>query len=188
MKTLLVTAYTPGYADLADRLAASARAYGAELIAVPYDSCGDWARNGHVKPGVVMRCMLEARREVPVCWVDADAEIVAKPDGLDSLAGDLAVAALQNGQETLSGTVWFAPTPAALYVLAAWQDACRSSSCIWDQSALAKVLKGRTPAKVSELRPEFCYIPGTSPPPKKGGPVIVHHQASREVRAGTRFM
>lgn len=186
MKTLFVTAYTPGYADLVERLAKSATAHGAELVAAPYESCGDWARNGHVKPGVILRYVLERRREVPVCWVDADAEVVAKPDGLDSLAGDVAVAALQNGKETLSGTVWFAPTPAAMYVLAAWQDACRASSVIWDQAALGKVLKGKHPAKVTELRPEFCYIPGTSPPPKKGGVVILHHQASREVRAGTR--
>jgi hypothetical protein len=188
VKTLLVTAYTPGYADLARRLHRSADEHGARALSVAYDSCGDWARNGHVKPEVVMRYMLEKRREVPVCWVDADAELVAKADALDSLAGDVAVPTLQNGQETLSGTVWFAPTPAAMYVLAAWQDECRKHPEIWDQSALQKVLKGKHPAKVTELRPEFCYIPGTSPPPKKGGVVILHHQASREVRAGTRQM
>ena len=132
-----------------------------------------------------MRAMLDSGRHRAVCWVDADAEFLAKPDAMDSLEADVAVASLQDGAETLSGTVWFAPTPASMFTLAAWQDACRASSVIWDQSALGKALKCG-PAKVSALRPEFCYIPGTSPPPKKGGVVILHHQASREVRAGKR--
>ncbi len=191
MNTLLVSGYTAGYSDLARRLVASIQKHGGGPTAWvrPYSSSGSWVVNGHIKPDMLMAALLENSRRRPVAWVDADAEIVADPKGLDSITGcDVAVCRL-SPKEVLSGTVWFAPTPGAMWVLAAWQDECRAHPEMWDQMALAKVLDGRrAPVKVGDLRPEFCFIPGTSEALKKGVPVIVHHQASREVRAGTRQM
>jgi len=188
VNTVLVSACTPGYLDCAGRLAASAHRYHLSVELTEYESTGDWVANGHIKPTVIMRAMLASGRRRPVAWVDADAEFTGNPSGLDAVTGcDVAVSRTSE-KEILSGTVLFLPTPGAMWVLCAWEDECRASSVIWDQMALAKVINSRrAPVKVADLHPSYCYIPGATVL-KKGEPIVTHHQASREVRAGTRQM
>lgn len=189
VNTVLVTASTTGYRDLAERLVRSALKFGVVVESLGYESTGDWVKNGHIKPQTILASMLASDRRRPVCWIDADAELMAAPKALDGISGaDVAVCRLAT-KEVLSGTVWFAPTPGAMWLLAAWHDECRAHPSMWDQHALYKAMsRARAPIKVAELDHSLCFIPGTSPPCRKGSPVIVHHQASREVRAGTRSM
>lgn len=189
MNTLLVTAYTPGYRDLYERLAESCKTHGAELWAMPYESTGSWERNGHVKP----RALLEAMRQHPgrpVCWVDADAILRALPVLLDEIAAqgmvDVAWHTVPKTQEDLSGTVWVHQE--AFGFLRGWALALAGTD-MWDQRAMAagvrasRALRGSLPA-------EYCWIDFFAEK-RWGGPrvpVIEHTQASRDVRAGKRAM
>lgn len=197
MNTILVSASTPGYADVAERLRRSVDAVSAKcpeplsLYHECYSSSGDWVRNGQIKPDVLLRAVVSHDRKQPVCWVDADAELVDRPSRLDGFIADKFDAAVHrlHGKETLSGTVWVNCTPGGLWLLAQWQDECRRHPVRWDQHSLDAALKaGGRFLKVGELGAGYCWIPDAGDVLKKGGPVIVHHQASREVRAGTRSM
>lgn len=194
MNTLLVTAYTPGYADLARRLEDSVytvaiqSGHPLDLWAMPYESTGSWERNGHVKP----RALLEAMRQHPgrpVCWVDADAILRAPPVLLDSLPRmtDVAWHVVPKTREDLSGTVWV--NQDAGRFLTAWAEALRGSD-MWDQRAIRAAAKACAPICTQELPAEYCWIDYMAEP-RWGGPrvpVIEHTQASRDVRAGKRAM
>ena len=187
MNTLLVTAYTPGYRDLYERLAESCKTHGAELWAMPYESTGSWERNGHVKP----QALLEAMRQHPgrpVCWVDADAILRAPPVLLDALDGtcDVAWHMVPKTKEDLSGTVWVCPDPGDF--LREW-DLALAGTNMWDQRAL-RGAAGELDITVGQLPAEYCWIDYFAEP-RWGGPrvpVIEHTQASRDVRAGKRAM
>lgn len=186
MNTLLVTAYTPGYRDLYERLDASARAVGARLFAITYDSTGDWVRNGHVKPDALLAVM-EDRGADAVCWVDADAVLRSRPTLLDDLpaGADVAFHTVPKTREALSGTVW---TRSRAF-LEAWAELLWKSPAQWDQRVLVDAVE-RSGAAYHNLPAEYCWIDYFAEP-RWGGPrvpVIEHTQASREVRAGTRKM
>lgn len=187
MRTLIVTAYTPGYADLADRLRASCDALGLGIIAMPYNSDGDWVRNGHIKPWALEKAMSEYPLR-PVCWVDADAVIRSLPVELDRLAESGAGVAYHRAAKTgecLSGTVF---TRSRKFVRA-WSEWLEENPKEWDQKGLFPALS-RSEASFAPLPAEYCWI-DTFAEPRFGGPrtpVIEHFQASREVRAGTRKM
>lgn len=197
MNTLFVSASTPGYADLHHRLSCSINAVSAQCAAPldlyheAYKSTGDWVRNGQIKPEVMLRAMVSHEVRRPLCWVDVDAEVVDRPSRLDGFVADKVDVAVHrlHGRETLSGTVWVNCTPGGMWLLAQWQDECRRHPVRWDQHSLEAALKaGSRVLKVGELGAGYCWIPDAGDVIKKGGPVIVHHQASREVRAGTRQM
>lgn len=188
MNTLLVTAYTPGYRDLYERLAESCKAHGAELWAMPYESTGSWERNGHVKP----RALLEAMRQHPgrpVCWVDADAILRAPPVLLDDLFHkdtDVAWHTIPKTQEDLSGTVWVHQE--AFGFLREWARLLLGTK-EWDQRALREA-SWASNAFREPLPAEYCWVDFMEHP-RWGGPrvpVIEHTQASRDVRAGKRAM
>lgn len=184
MRTLLVTAYTPGYTDLAERLGASADEHDCELLRVPYESTGDWVRNGHIKPLALMKAM-ERHPLRPVCWVDADAIIRKPPVLLDEMTGDVAYHRVPKTQETLSGTVW---TRSQKFVRA-WAGALEGAPGEWDQRLLLPALV-RSDVRFSPLPAEYCWVDYFAEP-RWGGPrepVIEHTQASRDVRAGKRAM
>jgi hypothetical protein len=186
VRTLLVTAYTPGYRDLYERLAESCKAHSAELWAMPYESTGSWEKNGHVKP----RALLEAMRQHPgrpVCWVDADAVLRAPPVLLDQLPSmtDAAWHTIPKTGEDLSGTVWTCSEKFCL----AWEWALAGTD-MWDQKALREAAKACAPCCIQTLPAEYCWIDFFAEK-RWGGPrtpVIEHTQASREVRAGKRAM
>jgi hypothetical protein len=186
VNTLLVTAFTAGYRDLADRLAESCEQFGRELFRVPYDSTGDWVRNGHIKPHAMLRAM-DAHPKRPVCWIDADAILRKDPLMLDLLheTGDVAFHTVPKTREALSGTVWTTSRP----FLVAWADVLEQAPRMWDQHALGEALV-RSEATYAPLPAEYCWIDYFAGR-RWGGPrepVIEHTQASRDVRAGKREM
>lgn len=182
-----MTAYTPGYRDLAERLAGSCLALGLDLFPVPYDSTGDWAKNGHIKPSAMLDAM-DLYPDRHVCWVDADAIVRKAPYLLDILheSGDVAYHIVPKTRETLSGTVW----TRSKRFLEEWQAALdRAPAGTWDQKVLTEALQ-RSEAAYTPLPAEYCWIdyfaePGWGGPRE---PVIEHTQASRDVRAGKRAM
>lgn len=186
---LIVSAYTPGYADLAGRLLWTAERHGHKSFIIPYPSRGSWEANGHVKPSA-LRYALEVAAGRDLLWVDADAELVAPwtwdlPGGAD-LAAHVLRRSPQANPELLSGTV-LVRHASAERVVSAWQAACDRDAGRWDQRALAEAIATDGLA-LAELPPECCWIVDTSEEvygPRR--PVVVHYQASRDVRRGRRI-
>ena len=181
---LVVTAYTPGYADLVQRLIASCDRFGMDVCALPYPDRGSWEANTHVKTDALSYA-LEAPGLRHLLWVDADAEFVAPWTWELPASADVAVHVLRRAPgrnpETLSGTVYVRRS-AVLPVLAAWRRASRPDK--WDQRCLESALPS---LRWCELPPECCWIHDTHPGLFPDvSPVVVHYQASREVRKGKR--
>lgn len=124
----------------------------------------------------------------PIVWTDADSTIERAPVLFEGLKGyDIAIHK-RAGRELLSGTIWFADTKRADAFLDAWLAEILKHPHEWDQGAAQRVItKGLVKGlRVLDLPPEYCCI-------KDGpaamvadcpadGPVILHHQASREAR------
>ena len=66
----IVTAYTPNYKHLADRLVASAKFYDAPITPVAFDDLGSWAKNNNFKPVAVLDTMIRTGDDC--LWLDAD--------------------------------------------------------------------------------------------------------------------
>ena len=58
-----------------------------------------------------------------------------------------------------------------------WLKECENNPNVWDQKSLEKVLHG----EYYQLPPEYCTIERTMHRIKN--PVILHHQASRQIRS-----
>lgn len=189
MRTLIATGFTPGYADLEGRLRASCEALGLDIYSESYESTGDWVKNGHVKPRLMLNAM-RANPGRPVAWVDADAVIRSRPvllDACEELDLDVAYHVVPKTQEALSGTVWVHGN--AFGFLREWADGLRVCPTAWDQHVIDAAVRF-SKAKWARLPAEYCWIDYFAEP-RWGGPrvpVIEHTQASREVRAGTRQM
>jgi hypothetical protein len=197
VRTLAVTAYTPGYSDLRIRLESSCIAHGVDLLAVPYDSSGDWTKNGHIKPEALLKARA-AHPGRPVAWIDADAIVRSVPDLFDAaheLGASLAFHTVPKTKEVLSGTVWVAPDPnvGASTFLHRWAMLCEECPEEWDQVLMGRAAKWAAEnagAVVGSLPAEYCWVDFMAEP-RWGGPrapVIEHTQASRDVRAGKRVM
>jgi hypothetical protein len=110
-------------------------------------------------------------------WLDADARVRKPPVLLCHLRCDFACHHRRG--ELLSGTLYFAPTPAAT-VLAEWW--CRAQQVYpgeWDQRVLAKVLPTVPNLRVHELPASYVRIFDGD---DMGPEIIVEHlQASRRL-------
>jgi hypothetical protein len=184
----IVTAYyTPKYQKHANRLVESL-----EKFNIPNDVClvndlGDWYKNTQFKP-VFLQQMLEKHTPKSIVYVDVDAEFLSYPsyfDELDLLDVNIAVHVLDHSKyrrkgipsEMLSGTIFLKNTEEVRIIISAWRQECDKNSQLWDQRALAIVLKQHK----YHLLPEsyvviFDYMASIQ------NPVIKHYQASREFR------
>lgn len=156
-------------------------------------SKGAWATNCQHKTDFIAECF-ERFPGRALLWVDADAEICAPLSLFDDLSGpSFACHYLSRngrandpaGREVLSGTLWFAGDDASRALVALWQRENAADPTAWDQRTLEKAVAvwgGETMA----LPPEYCRIFDHKTQGGAEHPVIVHHQASRELRrAGT---
>lgn len=126
----------------------------------------------------------------PLAWLDADARVRQYPTLFDRM-GDVDFAAhLLNGSELLSGTLYFAPTPAADWLIGEWVSGCAASPGEWDQKVLQRVVAGMPALKMLDLPPAYTWIesPGFTDDISRRAygpdviPVIVHLQASRRLK------
>jgi len=191
---LIVSYYTPDYAEHADRLRSSLMYPGARFWIEAVEDAGSWVENCSRKAAFVLRALRST--EESILWLDADAEVMREleyinfwPRPLDR-AGDFAI--YRNPVKApkkwmcRSGTVWFNNTPAAHRLCEEWVRLCEEKPKRFDQESLWMAWESmEADIRVHWLPITYCQLfddkPG-SPFNPVPDPHIVHYQASRETR------
>ncbi|MBB4006281.1 hypothetical protein [Allorhizobium taibaishanense] len=187
------TADTP-YEALATRLKASLDRLGLEHRIEPISSLGSWVANTGLKSAFIERVWQESDR--PICWVDADAEMLRQPWFVHDNPFDIAIVRRQGWYE-LSGFVYLNKTPATGRLVQRWAQLCRENPHVWDQvlMTLARYETARDHALNSlflpdgifrfprpvlrDLRDRLFYYPRK----KKMRPFVDQKQASRTLKS-----
>ncbi|MEK0336819.1 MAG: putative nucleotide-diphospho-sugar transferase [Nitrosopumilus sp.] len=158
---------------------------------IPIDNRGDWYANMQYKP-TFLKQALERNYPHSVIYVDVDAIFYRYPGFFNRLEEELgvniAVHLLNHSKygrknhppELLSGTIFLKNTTETKQIIDEWIQECRKDPKLWDQRALATVLKRY---KYHLLPEEYCTIFDYMSSVKN--PVIKHFQASREQRRKT---
>lgn len=159
---------------------------------IPHDiqavaNLGDWYANTCYKP-TFLREMLKKHNPRSIVYVDCDAEFLKFPELFDELCNDQSVnvgvyvfdrscySKSVRGFEVLSGTVFLKNNELVAGLVEKWEAECKANSKVWDQKSLEKVLAGN----FHVLPGEYCKIFDRMQ--HITDPVIVHYQASRQVR------
>lgn len=132
---LFVSYYTAGtpYEALAMQLKRSLDRFGLEHRIEPIQSLGSWVANTGLKASFIERAWAESER--PICWVDADAELLRAPHFLYDNPFDFAVVR-RHGWYFISSVVYLGKSPAVGRLVARWAQLCRQHPNIWDQVLL----------------------------------------------------
>jgi len=175
------------YEKEASRLISSLITHNVPYHITPVESKGNWYKNTQFKP-TFLRNMLIKFSDYSIVYVDVDAEFLSYPDLFDQLDANpevnIAVHLLDHVKrgrnidyEMLSGTVFLKNTEIVKKIVDNWITKCEASETLWDQVALAQVLKD---LPFSVLPEEYCTIFDYMSDVKD--PVIRHYQASRRAR------
>ena len=157
---------------------------------VPVDNKGNWYVNMQYKPAFLKK-MLEKHHPNSIVYVDIDAIFCRPPSYFDKLDStpevNIAVHVLDHSKyrrknhppEMLSGTIFLKNTETTKQIVDEWILECSKDPKLWDQRALANVLRRY---KYHLLPEEYCMIFDYMSSVKN--PAIKHFQASRESRRG----
>lgn len=187
------TADTP-YEALANRLRASLDKFGLphRIEAIP--SRGSWVANTGLKSAFIEKVWTET--EGPICWVDADAELLRRPDFVFGNPFDFAIVR-RKGWYDISSFVYLGSGQVVGEMISEWAELCRSNPNIWDQvlltlawyktnqrSAFSSLWLNdgifRFPRpKVRDLRDKIFYYPFH----RKIRPFLDQKQASRDLKS-----
>ena len=170
---LFISYYTPNYKEEANRLIKSLDKFGLKYIINEIESKGSWQKNTQYKPEFIEKKL--RFYNMPVIWVDADAEIVQYPAVFGSLNCDIAYV-MFNG-ELLTGTLYLQPTERVFELLRLWREEVSRNDRFSEQKVLRIILKNFKCNKV-ELPQTYCQIFDTMA--DVGEPVIIQYQASRK--------
>lgn len=152
------------------------------------DNKGNWYANMQYKP-MFLKQMMEKHSPLSVIYVDVDAIFCRYPEYFDKLENEpdvnVAVHILDHRKykrkshppELLSGTIFLKNTAISKQIVDEWIQECSRDPKMWDQRALATVLRKH---KYHLLPEEYCMIFDYMQNVKN--PVIKHFQASRESR------
>lgn len=203
--TTLYTYHTP-YEALAWRLGESLRKLRLPFYAEGFRSHGSWLKNVHEIPRHCLR-MLE-KWKCPIVYLDADATVERDPVLLKGLAlpyerggADFAVhhapahAQYRNlggvsRWELADGTMFFRYSPQVLSLVRRWIEADQRNPDLFEQKVLETSLGSwlsEFGLRYKELPVAYCRIfdhalQQEADPNGCAEPVVVHHQASREMR------
>ena len=132
---LFVSYYTPAtpYEVLADQLRRSLDRLGVAHRIEPITSLGSWVANTGLKASFIERAWQESDR--PICWVDADAELLRAPQFLYGNPFDFALVR-RHGWYFMSGVVYLGKSAAAGALVSRWVALCRQYPHVWDQVLL----------------------------------------------------
>jgi len=188
----IVCGYYTGkaYQDYAKRLKKSLKALDIPFDIVKIEGRGNWYKNTQYKP-TFLKQMLKKHYPESIVYLDCDAIVCRFPDYFDILDKtgriDIAVHILDHSKrrrgnhvpEMLSGTIFLKNTEITNQIVDEWISRCSVGGNLWDQHALARVLKNPK-YRYAELPEEYCMIYDYMSDVKN--PVIKHFQASREER------
>ena len=192
---LFVSYYTKDtpYEALADRLRASLDALGLPHRIEPIATRGSWVANTGLKAGFIEEMWQDS--DGPICWIDADAELLRAPYMVYDNPFDFAIVR-RHGWYDISSFVYFGKSPAAGQLIADWAQLCRDTPHVWDQAllTLAWYRTARDNALASlwlndgifrfprpwvrDLRDQLLYYPFK----RKIQPYVSQKQASRELK------
>ena len=179
------------YAKYAENFTASMKQFNIPHDVVAIDSKGSWYMDMQYKP-TFLKQMLEKHYPYSVVYVDVDAIFCQYPEYFNALdvipEVNIAAHTLDHSRyrrktvvpELLSGTVFLKNTTITKQIVEEWIQECRKNPKLWDQCALATVLKKY---RCHQLPEEYCTIFDYMASVKN--PVIKHFQASRENRGRT---
>jgi hypothetical protein len=187
------TANTP-YEALADRLRVSLDQFRLPHRIEPITSLGNWVANTGLKSTFIKKAWDES--DGPICWVDADAEIIRPPTFVFDNPCDFAVVR-RHGWYDISSFVYLNKTRVAGRLVARWAELCAENPHIWDQVLLTLAWYQVTRAEpidtfwlhdgvfrfprpwLRDLRDRLFYYPLQ----RKMRPFIDQKQASRSLKA-----
>ena len=132
---LFVSYYTENtpYEALAVELRASLDRFGLPHRIEPVPSRGSWVANTGLKSETILRAWQESER--PICWIDADAEVLRVPYVVFDNPFDISMVR-RHGWYDISGFVYFGKSVAAERLITCWAQLCRENRDIWDQVLL----------------------------------------------------
>lgn len=173
------------YEDAAQVMRKSLEKFEIDYDLTPIENKGSWYKNTNYKP-TFLREQLKKHAGKNIVYVDCDAEFLRYPILFEKFEGEVGVYLFcrsfynQSGHplEVLSGTIFLKNCEAVSILLEKWERECRSHMGTWDQKSLEKVLAGN----YTKLPAQYCTIIDTMRHIQN--PVIVHFQASRNVRKG----
>ncbi|MDQ0454546.1 hypothetical protein [Rhizobium paknamense] len=187
------TANTP-YEALADSLRRSLDRLGLEHRIEAIPSLGSWVANTGLKSAFIERVWQESDR--PICWVDADADVLRRPDFLNDNPFDISLVC-RHGWYFISSFVYLNKTPAAGLIVKRWAELARENPHVWDQVLLTlawyEVARGEPVSSLflpdgvfrfprpwlRDLRDKLIYHPLK----RKMRPFIDQKQASRSLKS-----
>jgi hypothetical protein len=188
MKPLIVSFATPGpYQQEMSRLAESCRKFDVDIETHTMPEQGLWRYNAAMKPAFLLQRM-DDHPARPIVWVDADAQVVSKPVFFDELwENKFDVAAFHKIRKrgVRSGTVWLAPHRVTRRLVELWAQLTAENHGKKDHMTLTwAVHRMKDELKIGRLPEGYCHIARTRSRVLggDGNPVIIHHQASRQLK------
>ena len=181
------------YENYSKKFIESVKQFNLPYDVVPVDNKGNWYVNMQYKP-TFLKKMLEKHHPNSVIYVDIDATFCRYPGYFDKLETaqevNIAVHVLDHSKyrrknhppELLSGTIFLKNTETTKQIVNKWIQECMKDPMLWDQRALASVLKKY---KYHLLPEEYCVIFDYMSSVEN--PAIKHFQASRESRRKTNI-
>ena len=171
------------YAEYAKRLIDSLDRFGIEHDIIAVRSLGAWEFDCARKAEIVRDAW--RRSEVPIVWIDADATMEAFPSLFQEIDADFAIHRW-DGWQFGSGTIYFNKTQAAELLIDQWVLRCHADPNTWDQVHLQSAwcdVAAQGALRTAWLPRSYLQINGA---PADESPVILHWQASRQLKADGR--
>jgi hypothetical protein len=181
-RPIIISFYTPEYADLAERMRRSANFFGLETDIVSVEKKGSWVETMYTRAQFILDMLDKHGRDV--VWLDSDAVIHKYPELFDDFKGDFGVHYAtfpwREEEELLGGTMYFANTHKARELIEIWlrlnKELPRQELTQWILQQAVQQWDGT----LVRLPPTYTQIFDLMA--DRGDPVIEHFQASRKFR------
>lgn len=161
------------------KLTLEALGYDYDFIGVEHQ--GSWQKNTQLKSKVIQH-FLDKYCNRHLLYLDVDSLVIQKLTVLETIHADIAAVHFANGNELLSGTVYFGGTQACRRVVEEWQqindrypDILPDKRVAWDQRTLELAIK-KTKCLYVELPQAYTWIAQLTQKKCEPGlaPIIVH--------------
>lgn len=148
-----------------------------------------WVETVSYKPKFILKKLEEYK--APVIWIDADAQVIRRPDLFYELDDyDLAYYTRNRDGyvELLSGTMYLNYNQQVLTLVEQWAELAEqwAKSNVWEQKILQE-LEPKTKLRVFDFPVGYCQIFDQQDMLQEPG-VVVHFQASRKVKLEERYV